>query len=471
MSVDRATQDYNAELADLLMQMATEPTFEARRELFHAELHRVFEPDFLPALFQLMGVMAQVGGEQEQAVTLIVFASMVLEIRDFLAGLPAESLSPTAIAVELLVRPLAATLSPPWDSREPGPELAAGAVRHERVLIDVAARDQVFAEIEQMAAVAEERSHGDGPFYSSMAEIAADWRGLPERVGLLLTVLETAGSDEPLAVQDGDFVTATLAEAMTREAAAWLEAALRGIGDEHRLQGLARLSQAGAVDEERVSDETIDRYLTQLGPLLGPWPEEATTRRELAGAGPAVLLPLLRRAVRKLRSFGGSQNAFAAAIAERGTDLVMERVASFLAELVDTSRVGDRALIGSLIGEMLALAMRHDDPALRALAAMLCNFDGVADTAIAQPLMSLFVGEHVLVVRVAAATVLVRELPGIDQAVRVAAREVLDGVLREGFPEIRERVEGMAVGMDGDDRGTLYGMAVMPMLPQFIAAS
>src|SRR5947209_5237607 len=101
MSNDAASQEYNADLAQVLMAMAATPTLERRRELFHDELHRVFDPEFLPALYQLIGVMTQVGGDAELAATVSVFTAVVLELQDFLAGLPAATLSPLAIGIDL----------------------------------------------------------------------------------------------------------------------------------------------------------------------------------------------------------------------------------------------------------------------------------------------------------------------------------------------------------------------------------
>lgn len=99
MSFDERLQSHNAELLDIMLQMGSAPDFDSSRPFARRLVPRSFEPDFFPAILQLLGFLADTGGKNE-AICLRIFAAIVSELRDFLGAYDAERLGATAVCLE-----------------------------------------------------------------------------------------------------------------------------------------------------------------------------------------------------------------------------------------------------------------------------------------------------------------------------------------------------------------------------------
>jgi hypothetical protein len=457
-------RDYNREVYDnIVARMAMTAGFEPRRQIFRAHIHRAFEPQFFPSLIQLTLGMAAERNEKDQMVMQLVFAAGVFELRDFLGGFESKSLNPTGVALDLLIRPLAAALDVQLGldaTADPGAESAKAFIRHRQRIANES--DHIFREIERMASAAEDRSHGDGGPFQVMRDITADFRDMPRRMrlmGQLLRLAELEDGEEARrdiqsnrSLWEPPEIDSPMEPAI---ALGWITEALEKTQPTRPPLGFERLVIVMLEEGVGVAIAAIDDYLTRAlvpdseafdedGNMIVTWPGEESARHELASCGPAVVVPALRTASRCLKSAPGVVQIFG-------------RVSDLLLEVIDSSDESRNVTSGLLV---VALAPEQD-PDVRALATLFCGLNGVNPDVVKDQLTRVFVHDDDPLVKVASASVLVAT-PGTPDEVGTAAISLMvDWLRRTQPPELLKLVLG---GSDAD-----AARLVISLLPGLIA--
>lgn len=470
MSLDAAAQAYLYELLQILLPMTETPDFDERRRLFRSEVHRAFDPEFIPTLLLLLRMFSEVP-ETGPEMAILVMAAVSFEARDFLAAQEVSSLSPTAAAVDLVLTPLAAGIEG-VAGREPGVELAKRVICYREAEKHQAApeawnafRQSVEREVERIAAAAEDLSQGEGEHPQRMAELARELRATPKRLELMEHVLSLiALGDEsrmreelrhqPLASDDPVEVGAVVG---------WLAAALSASEKVAEAQAARQLGVL-VIEEGAGTDVAgIDEYLTRLGALSSPWAEESAERRRLAAQGPAIVLPTLHRALAKLKHFGsGLDREPTRAIAERSVSLVFERATDLLSEVVDSSPPEQPELMGGMVGGLLIMTLADEDPDMRALAALLAGLRGIPHRVVVDQLQGIFVHDADELVKLAAAITL-QGMAGVEDEVETIGATLIAGFVKQTVPDLPDRLRAMLEAGRGSPRDAQATASAMLM--------
>lgn len=453
-------RDYNTELFKAIVApMAMTTGFEPRRQLFRQHTHRAFEPQFFPSFMQLTIGMATGRSEKDQMVMWGVFAAVVFELRDFLAGLESKSLNPLAVALEVLMRPLAAAINPEL-GLDPGVETAKVFIRHRHRLENDSA--QIFAEIERLASAAEERSHGEGKLFEVMRDQAADFRDMPRRLRIMGQLLKLAELQDEQKVRqeiqcNRSFFEPPEVESPEEPAVVlhWITEALKETAAPSIGLGFVKLLMVMLEEGVGVSLSAIEDYLTRgvvadseafdgEGNMVVRWPGEDSARHELARAGPAVVLPSLRAMSKCIKSSPGVMQIFA-------------RVSDLLLEVIESSKESANAS-----SVLLASALTpSEDSDVRALAAIFCGLNGVNSEVVRNELMRVCAQDSDPWVKLGSAAVLVAT-PGTPDDIGLAAMSlIMDWLQRTQPPELMKLVLS---GSDADAAGI-----VISLLPGLIA--
>ncbi len=471
MADDDRASAFTVELGNVLVAMATTPDFEERRSVFASQVQLSFDPHFLPALLQLSALMADTDRQKGRPpiVAASVFAAVCVELHEFLLSVEPETLSPSALATELMVAAIYAVVSPDGE-REPGVELTKAAIRQYRRLGPWP--QETFLEIERIAMAADTRAGADDELGQLMRENAQSWRGLPHRLELLASLLGL------LALDGDEEQRRRLRELHTGdpdEVGFLLPAILAALTemDEDPLAGRARDLFVVLIEEGAPVDRTaLGDYLTHNGPLFGPWPEMEQRCTELASQGPYILLPSLEVASEKLRGLGSySDQPISARISHASAQQVFERVSALVSELIGVGGDGqaEEGVGGEVVAGMLVLGLQNREPGVRGMAAMLCGLTGIPRELVRVPLMAVLRQDDEPSVQVAAATALQADvnLPG---QVRELLAELLMDFASKQLPTFFAKVgAGVEAGKDAEEAVDILASGVRSMLPTMIA--
>src|SRR4051794_10363527 len=95
-------QEYNQQLLDMVLTIGSNADFEERRQIVRRELHRAFDPQFFPALLQLLEVLSE-NDEKSQIITISIISAIVLELREFFDKNSTDAMSMMAICTDFMV--------------------------------------------------------------------------------------------------------------------------------------------------------------------------------------------------------------------------------------------------------------------------------------------------------------------------------------------------------------------------------
>lgn len=413
------------EAAMLLLELASMPR-EARAASFRRQVHRVFEPGFLPATLIMAKSMAESQSDEsavlddKSAVIVDVLATILMETSRLFDSIGSDELSPQAQGNELFFAALAAELN---GENRPA---AVGSVYRRRALSH-RDKSRVTTQLDRIAAVAV----AFGAAHADYRQIADAFGAQKDELIEFLSALDivTAAMETPSAAS----IDAGIARLSWKGKPQLLGAAVVGAFGEdspHLALLLERLLVSGlGVDRQAIAD-----YLTRMG--SGPDAEMAPHEVQLAELGPLVVGPALEIAAEKLGHFSeGFEDAFVGAWSDIFVRVVFQHIGDLVAELLAKG-----SPISDTTSTVLATALGHHDPDVRRLAGIMCMLNGVNEGLLTHALRLAFEQDDDLLLRVIAVVALsgFARIPAevtaaADPLVRLAA-EMLDDPERDDTP-------------------------------------
>jgi hypothetical protein len=352
------------EAAMLVLEMGSQPA-EERAPFFRRQVHRIFEPAFLPALVVVSRWMIE--DEKTQQVALHVLATILSESRSLLESVPTEDMSPQAQATELIVAGLWANLD------EANAYAAVGELCRRRHLRDVSELAPELDRISRYAAAlaANHESLREGP--TAVAEFAVQ---IKELVAALLAIGPALASRNPEEV----------------------DRALRGLNwSGPPEQFLVALQGALAVEEhdlvllfERVSLAGLGIDRDALADYLGSSTETSGEKlAPLVRGGPLIVAPALEITADKLgTACKGWRSVFLRGWLEIAASAYFERLGDLVSEIIQQPPP-----LGATASHTLAVALTHRDPDVRRLAAVMCSLKGIHESVVVDELKRAVVGD------------------------------------------------------------------------------
>lgn len=229
-------KDYNLILTEeVLMPMLAVADFDERRTIFREQVHRAFEPAFLPTMLHVLGALREMLPQQDRDAAPQLLAAIMFELRDYLAPLPSAALGPEAVAIELLTAAIAADLGNLSHTSDEEPFVATLRIIVRRDAYLAVETRAVAEALARFAAAAEARADTDDPTVRQLGEQAAIWRELPDLIQAVRRVLRVSRTRDRNAMR----------QAITRNQlgdsgeALILSAALLEASEAERLPGVA----------------------------------------------------------------------------------------------------------------------------------------------------------------------------------------------------------------------------------------
>lgn len=202
-------------------------------------------------------------------------------------------------------------------------------------------------------------------------------------------------------------------------------------------------------EDDRLAAE-IGKYLTQTGPYFGPWPEEKRERSRLASLGTPIVMPTIRIALSKMRTFGQSVDHFIAGpVSQQGIQLVFQRSVDLISEVVESLDREKQSGARLAVSKSLIEGLEDGEPAVRALTALYCGLSVVNQDAIKAHLLHIFMTDNNALVKSAVAVPL-ENLENIE-GTKMQSRLVLANLAKMVAPDWAEEVKQLGAKKGGDD--------------------
>jgi hypothetical protein len=215
-------------------------------------------------------------------------------------------------------------------------------------------------------------------------------------------------------------------------------------------------------ENDRLTGE-IGKYLTQTGAFLSPWPEEKKERSRLASLGSPIVMPTIRTALSKMRTFGQSVDHFMAGpISQQGIQLTFQRSVDLISEVVESLDKEKQSGARLAVSKSLIEGLEDGEPAVRALTALYCGLSVVNKDAIKAHLIHIFMTENNSLVKCAAAI----PLENIEST-KIQSRLILKNLAQMCAPDLVQNESFKeAVKKNGEEAamGVYRGVAIQYLI-------